>query len=259
MKDNNYIYIFLHPPRTGGESLTTFLEENLFQRKTLRWDRNKTLKNIDKIRFVSGHTTYFGIHKKFPDKKPRYITSMRDPADALVSLYHSRMDDFPENQIQSFEEWYSLRKRNEYTLFFDNVFRSQKKEAEFSHRLKFGIIRILNRLDKSKRIHTLLKKLFIRQNNHPEDETKKLENAKRLLSECWFVSITEKQRDDLKFLFESIGAKADIKKYKVLSKESRILFELDDKMRKKIYEENPLDLELYKYALKLNKRKKDSL
>ena len=264
MKKNkdNYIYIFLHPPRSGGESLTKFFEENLSPAETIRVDTNKLSDKTDdekrKIIFLSGHSAYFGIHKKISHKKPRYITIIRDPAEWLVSLYHSRMQNFPEDKKQPFEKWYSFQKRNDLTLYFDETFRSTDDKIVFFHFIKQKLREILDKIDKTRTIHTFLKRL--RRKQIPKDAQKiKLQNAKKLLDECWFVCITERVIKDLKFLFKLIGIKADWKNYKVLSNIPRKLFVLDKKTKEKIYRENPLDLDLYKYALRLNKIKKKKL
>ncbi|MCX6749583.1 MAG: sulfotransferase domain-containing protein [Candidatus Pacearchaeota archaeon] len=262
MKKNNYLYIFLHPPRSGGESLSKFFERNLPADETIRIDTSKLSDNPkerEKLRFLSGHSAYFGIHKKVSGKKPRYLTVIRDPAEWLVSLYHSRMQDFPENKKQSFEEWYSLQKKNSLIIYFDEVFRSTDDKVVLLYAIKRRLReRILDKLDKTKTIHTFLKKLRRKQDS-PGTENERFENAKKLLEECWFICITETLKNDMKILFNLIGIKADWKEYEVLSNIPRKMFVLDKKTREKIYRENSLDLKLYKYALKLSQEKKKKL
>ena len=84
-------------------------------------------------------------------------------------------------------------------------------------------------------------------------ERKKLENAKKLLNLCWFVGIAENSREDFGFLFKEMGLKKE--KLEDVNASKKIL-ELNDKLRKKIYDENPLDVELYQYALDLRDKKK---
>lgn len=263
MKEDKYLYILLHPPRTGGESLTTFIEDHFSKDESLRIDNfdlsSLSEKQKKKIKFLAGHTTYFGIHKLFPNKIPRYITLLRDPARMLVSLYHSRMDDFPKKRKQTFEEWYSLRKRNETTFFYDGLYRSTDQKVVLSNKIKRRLReKILLNLDKSKRIHVLLQRLR-RKHLSLNEQKKKLENAKKLLDECWFIFITEKLKDDLKYLFKLMRKKMDLKKFKIKSNTKRKLFTLDEKTRKKIYAENPLDFKLYKHAMQLNKVRKSKI
>ena len=85
------------------------------------------------------------------------------------------------------------------------------------------------------------------------NEKKKFENAKKLLDNCWFVGIVEKSDEDFKFLLESMGFKNP--EWTNVGVTKRII-QLDENLLKKIYEENPLDVKIYKYALELNKRKK---
>src|SRR3989344_2794196 len=206
--DDKILWIFLHTPRSGGTSLFKYIEKKLFPEETIRIDATKLSKKTaaekKKIRFVTGHTTYFGIHKLIPGKIPRYITILRDPAEMLVSLYHSRMDEFQENRKQSFEKWYSLRKRNETTLLFDELFRSTNKKIVLFHIIKVKLRLILDKIDKTKTIHTFLKKLRKKQNSLSV-EKEKFQNAKKLLDECWFICITEHLNDDSKFLFKGMG------------------------------------------------------
>ena len=258
----NYIYIFLHPPRSGGESFTKFISDHLSPEESLGVD-NLTLSSLTKerkrkIKFVFGHTSYYGIHKLFPNKTPKYFTVIRDPSEWYVSLYHSRMMDFPENKKQSFERWYSLKKRNDMTLYFDEVFREKDDSVRLQFIIKKNLRRVLDRIDRSKRLHTLLKSM--RKKEFKKDKEKIiLQNAKKLLDECLFVSITENLRNDIIYVCKLMGIKPDTKKFQVRSNIVRKLFKLDKKTKHKIYTENPLDSELYKYALKLNKEKKAKL
>lgn len=271
MDSKEYLYILLHHPRTGGESLTTFVEKNLGPGELLRVNHQEPqrIKEKGKIRFLAGHVAYFGMHKFFPKKIPRYLTILRDPMLMLLSLYNSRMHDFPKERKQTFEKWYSLRKRNEMTLFFDEMIRSNKPEVVFVHRFKRWFReRIIDKIDGSKRIQTFFKGLM-RKKIPLNKGREKLENAKKMLDKCWFIGITEKLNKDLsiednlqsdiKFLLKKMGVNYNWKSYQKMSAIPREFSILSEELRKKVYEENPLDVELYHYALKLNKKKKEEL
>ena len=262
MKKDNYLYILLHHSRTGGETFTSFVQANMPKEEILRvddFDMPKELSERNKIRYLGGHTTYFGMHKLFPGKVPRYIITIRDPAKVKASMYNSRMMDFPEGKKQSFEKWLSLRKKNEMTSFFDEIYRSTNPNVVRSHRIRKWLREnILDKIDKTKTLHTFLKKLMRKQDT-PNAEKQKFENAKKLLEECWLVCPSKSMKDVLELLFKSMGIKPNLRKYKVKSRIQGELSILNKEVKERIYRENPLDFKLYKYALKMYKDKKKKI
>lgn len=111
MRDK-YLYIFVHVPKTGGETLIKHVVKNFPPESVLLLD-NKNLKlyphtkrKIDyfskvkkyllglplskrrKIRFVAGYILPYGIEEFFPGKEARYITFIRHPLRRVLSMYN---------------------------------------------------------------------------------------------------------------------------------------------------------------------------
>jgi hypothetical protein len=42
----------------------------------------------DAVRFIAGHQVWFGIHELFPNRRPRYVTFLRDPVARVFSIYY---------------------------------------------------------------------------------------------------------------------------------------------------------------------------
>ncbi len=72
------------------------------------------MKNREKAKFISGHAAYYNLHKLVPNKKPRFLTLVRDPAERLISLYNKQMS-FDKIKIP-FEKWYASRRKHEMIL-----------------------------------------------------------------------------------------------------------------------------------------------
>lgn len=91
----DYLYIFVHIPKTGGTTLVKTISKNLKKENVLNISSEKIyneVRNIpryrrEKIKFIHGHFVKFGIHKYF--KRPyRYITIFRNPQTRIVSIYN---------------------------------------------------------------------------------------------------------------------------------------------------------------------------
>src|SRR3972149_560950 len=100
------LWIFFHVPRTGGNTISEALvkmrpKEEILLTSKVRYHPEKI--DYSKLRFIFGHATYYGIHKKVPNKEPRYFTFLRDPAERQISHYNIKMQY--EKDIISFEEW----------------------------------------------------------------------------------------------------------------------------------------------------------
>jgi hypothetical protein len=275
--DNGNLWIFLHPPRTGGNTITEtllkkFPREEIFLPSVSRYQKSTKEMNSSKIRFMLGHATYYGIHKMVPDKKPRYFTILRNPADRIISHYNAKMQN--EKEKISFDEWYKNQIKNEMVHFLNLKYKGSESSRIHIPKIFSPIIRIIPFANKAvyegykiqdllvksdKKIsykmiyllQTLLFKIFWFNKSNQKNDRKKLENAKKLLDLCWFVGITEKSNQDFKFLLKALGVKNPKWVDDGISKK---IIKIDDKSRKKIYDENKLDIELYNYALNLRKK-----
>lgn len=245
--DKKKLWIFLHPPRTGGGTLLNILllkvpKDEILSTSVIRYQKNPEKFDSKKIRFIIGHATYYGIHNLVPDKKPRYFIFLRDPAERIVSHYNAKM--MKEKEPIPFDDWYKNQIKNEMVHVLDLKYRGSASTRIHTPNIFVPLLRKLNY-----RTTYLIQSIFFNVFGlNKKNDPKKLENAKKLLDVCWFVGIIENSDKDIPFLLKEMGLKEAKWEKETLSKKILIL---DDVLRKKIYEENPLDWELYNYALKL--------
>jgi hypothetical protein len=251
------IYIFLHLPKTGGTTFSQHLVKNLKKDEIMSTSQlryNLIPPNIkkDKIRVILGHATYYGIHKLFPEKNPRYVVFLRDPADRFVSSYNFEMRTKPGANI-SFWKWYESQLKNEMVYFLDMKFRG--KEGAKAN-LPRKTLPFFARIFQNKKIYMFFQKLYETYislfQSSERINNKKLKNAKKLLDNCWHIGFIDNLDESLKFLFREIGVPTKWKDQNITEK-SKSFFKLDNKGRKRIYRDNRYDISLYKYALKLQK------
>lgn len=253
--DKKTVWIFLHPPRTGGGTLLNTLlvrvpKEEILSTSVIRYQKDPEKFDPKKIRFIIGHATYYGIHNLVPDKTPKYFIFLRDPAERLVSHYNVKM--MKEQNPIPFDKWYKNQIRNEMVHVLDLKYKGSASTRIHTPNIFVPLLRKLS----YKTTYMIQSVVFNILRLNKRDDYGKLENAKKLLDACWFVGIIENSDKDIPYLLKEMGLKEAKWEKESLSKKILIL---DDKLRKKIYEENPLDWELYNYALKLRGMTIDSL
>ncbi len=256
---NKILWIFLHLPKTGGTTFSHHLINNLKKEEVLLTSKlrygliSDDIKK-DRVRVILGHATYYGIHKLFPNKNPRYIVFLRDPAERFASSYNFEMRT-KEGGNTSFQEWYGSQIKNEMVYFLDMKYRG--KEGAKAN-LPRPTLNLFAKLFQNKRVYLLFQKIYryytyIFQSSD-KTQKRKLENAKKLLDICWHVGFIEGLDKSLRLLFREIGVPVKWKNENITTRKKRI-FNLDEKTRKKVYEDNKYDKELYDYALSLRKGK----
>ena len=135
MKDN-ILWIFLHPIRTGGNTLIEHIKkqvpaDEIFLSSVARYkcdvfskfDRNKT-------RFALGHATYYGMHKLAPNKEARYFIFLRDPAERVLSYYNTQMQLM--NKKIPFDIWYKHQVKNDLVNFLDLKYRGSESSKVYT-------------------------------------------------------------------------------------------------------------------------------
>lgn len=97
MKD---LFIFLHVPKTAGSSFFKSVTEKLEPHQFIRlYGIKKTSAMIseelgrltqearNQVEILGGHQVWYGVHKCFPNRTPRYIAFLRDPVARVISCY----------------------------------------------------------------------------------------------------------------------------------------------------------------------------
>jgi len=263
MEKDNYLYIFLHIPKTGGTTFSQHIEESLkkeeiYSTSKLRYEKvlsksnpknRQTLNEVDKnkTKVVLGHATYYGIHKLFPNRIPRYILFLRDPADRLVSSYNFEMRTKKGKNIP-FWKWYGAQLKNENIYFLDRKFNG--KEGAKANLPKFTLP-FFSKIFKSKKVFLFFQKIYekyltIFMSSKKLNELR-LKNSKTLIDNCWHVGFVSDLDNSLKYIFKEMKISANWTNENVTNS-SKNFFRLSELDRERIYKENRYDKVLFDYA-----------
>ena len=253
--EDNVLWIFIHPIRSGGNTFIEFIrkhtpKEEIFMASNVRYGQ-KEFPEFDskRTRFALGHATYYGMHKLAPKKEARYFTFLRDPASRIVSYYNAKMQE--SDKVIPFEIWYKDQMKNDLVHFLDLKYKGQASSRTPVPGLLIPLIKRMNY-----RVFAFFQGMALKfMEKGKEADVKKLENAKKLLDKCWFVGIVENSKKDFRYLLDAMGFKG-IKYQDDPGSISKKILKLDDELRKRLYKDNALDLEIYQYALKLNREKR---
>ena len=261
VKNKDILWIFLHVPKTGGSTYSDqikkyFKEEEFVDTSHVRYGFSKSIdkKNLNKIKVIIGHASYYGIHKLFPNKMERYIIFLRDPVDRLVSSYNFEMRTKTGKNLD-FWKWYKLQPKNELIHFMDMKFRG-KEGTKIN--VPGRLLKIFHNAFFSKTVtyffQNLFKKYFDIFNSNRRMR-KKFENSKKLLDRIYYIGFIPGLDKDLKFLFKEMGIPTKWEDTNVTPKR-KIFFKLDENSRKKIYKDNKYDKEIFDYALKIKNQER---
>ena len=142
--------------------------------------------------------------------------------------------------------------------FLDMKFRG-KEEAKAN--LPRKILPFFGKIFQNKKVYIFFQKVYENYislfQSSDKIQKRKLENAQKLLDNCWHIGFIENLDQSLKLLFKEIGVPTEWKNQNVTEK-TKSFFKLDEETRKKIYEDNKYDKELYDYAVKLRSKKNES-
>lgn len=241
MADQRPLLIFMHLPKSGGTTVSAHLARHLtmdedfiefsnwgevYRRENCRTPfARRALAERQNARVLAGHNVNYGIHLLCPGRVPRYLTSVREPAERCVSAYnfqHSRG-----HAPACFEEWYDTQYR-------------------------------INRRSSTVRF-------FAERGSHSELEDagnrQMLDMAKTLLRQFWMVTTTCQLDELLSEICQSLDIPMDWQNQRVAGvsgpldlpnhpyqgERIRRYQTLDDEIRQRVYTDFPHDLELYQW------------
>tara|TARA_R110002124_G_scaffold163261_1_gene330549 strand:+ start:9252 stop:10007 length:756 start_codon:yes stop_codon:yes gene_type:complete len=241
MADQNPLLIFMHLPKSGGTTVSAHLARHLtmdedfiefsnwgevYRRKNCRTPfARRALAERQNARVLVGHNVNYGIHLLCPGREPRYLTSVREPAERCVSAFnfqHSRG-----HAPACFEEWYDTQYRinprsSAVRFFAERWSRSELEDA---------------------------------------GDRQMFDMAKTLLRQFWMVTTTRQLNELLSEICQSLDISMDWQNQRVAgvsgplnlpnhpSQGERIRRHqtLDDQIRQRVYADFPYDLDLYQW------------
>lgn len=260
-KNNDYLYIFLHIPKTAGSTFRYHIDKNMKPGQKLLLDREllgikkdrEKLTEVDyqvatkkyisklseaqksKIKIIYGHTVYYGVHKYF-SRQARYITFIRNPIERTLSLYNYKRSLFSrEDKNGSGSRFYThdLLISGSVPTFMnwlDKKYDSRKKNTNLS-----------------------MANLFKLLGYATKDTDVPITDA---LNKFYFIGITEKFSEDSLFLYDAVGINKYFVNQNISSK--RFMPGNQKKTRKAISKKNIDDKIIYEKAVLLNKTFKNN-
>ena len=226
----------MHMPKTGNTTILNNIKSNFDKNKFIDSYSpliRQQLKSMSKeqkneIRLIIGHTAYYGIHKFFPDREPRYIIFLRKPVKRTLSHYN-------------FQRMWFAQKRNR----FEGMLLQGNKVLDFKNWfLKNPVFQ--NFMCKFLFVHFFEKDLRIRNVSF---DRKKFNDVKRILNKFYFIGLTENPEDFL-FIYSLLGVERFFPNQNI-SKKYFIPKNYKDN-KEFILNKCQYDKELYEYARELN-------
>lgn len=278
--NNNPIYIFFHNPKCGGTTFRFHIENNLnkneiisayyhrrfFNVKTkkieyyaknpsifkeakvgfIKYLESLTEEEKNKIKIIYGHDAFYGIHKFFPNRKPKYIMFVRNPSRRIVSCYNfsiDRLKYFKQNKIgpdEIFQKEIKLKLLKKILL---------KNRAILPFK-EWAMNRYnsINGLPAKSMLKALRQKLYI------NTEKPNKEEIKECLNKFYFIGITENYEEDSLFLYHLLGIKKFYENKNASKKHFILTKEEEEEIKKIILEKNLFDQKLYDLAVEKNKK-----
>jgi len=260
--EKDILYIFLHIPKCAGSTFRYHVEHNLKKGEYISlydgeyfdvtemayeyFTPGKRRKEIDEylarlsdaqkdtIRIVYGHRVYYGIHRFFPGREPRYITFIRHPVARTLSLYNFYRDHVENPSRYPPELWNAYRIKGLGEVHKDII--QNGRTLPFPEWLK------------KRTWHSNFMTKFLAQQGFAEPN----DSVEDMVEKFYFVGITENYRTDALFLYQLLGIK---------------IFYPDQNISKKyvdpknlpeytgvISDRNAKDIKLYEHSLRVNKK-----
>lgn len=242
MTRENYLYIFLHIPKTAGSTFVYHLKKNFKEDELLHLhfeNKNFDFKKLNKskIKVIYGHGVKYGVHKHFK-REARYICFLRDPVSRAVSIYNHKRRLF-----NDFSKLDSKKKQNlEKTLLINKKVQSFEKWVE-------------KKLDtRAKNTHMSVHRLLINLGYLDKPVSKK--NISNFIKKFYFVGLTENYDSDSLYIYNLLN----INKY-FLNKnvaKTNCAPKLNKKLVNLILLKSKSDLKIYEQVLSNTKHKQVS-
>ena len=256
------LYIFLHIPKCAGTTFRHHVEHNLKEgefvffyvgdyfdvreMKRKYFTCTKRRKEIDsylscltceqkaRVKILYGHHVYYGIHRFFPDREPRYVTFIRHPLGRMLSLYNSHRDHV-ENPFRYISEQ-------------ENVCRTKELQNVHKDIVQRGRVLSFSEWLKRRTWQWNFMAKFLKQQGFagPND------SAEEILRKFYLVGVTERFQTSALFLYHLLG----ITKFYPDQNASPAYIRPDSlskNMRDSIVRKNASDTKLYEQALYSNR------
>lgn len=256
MKD--YLYIFVHIPKTGGTSIRKHIRKNIaederlflsfpelrFEPYTLSYkklsvkveEKIKSLSEKQKknIKIIFGEEVPYGVHKYFK-RKARYFTVVRDPNKRTLSLYNfyrTRYEKDHKKGVYRSHYPYQLLINGKVPEFFDWV-----KE-------KYGVKR-----NSTETMVQLLQTLGFLDSSNVDSNT-----IKKSLDKFYFIGTTGQSFDDFSYIYGLLGFNKYFLRQNISKK---YITYTKSKTGKILRKKNNLDYELFTEAKSKNNNFKE--
>ena len=224
-RPHSEIFIFLHIPKTGGQSIRDHFREHLEEFDTFihlngnngegrflkaglppfqKWSEDRR----SRVRVILGHHVRHDTARLVPGRIPRLITFLRDPAERIVSNYNFHQQRDYKNEPVSFDDWYASKRKNSVVS---------------------SIVRNFLGLQTSK-----------------ISVERRFELADDALSKFWLVADTSDIDRLSGPLFRRIGVPDQMTRSNVAGLHFRRVLMLDDDLRERLHRDCPQDVAFYR-------------
>ncbi len=254
MKD--YLYIFLHLPKTAGVTFRYHVNKNLkkdkylimsyqnleldsdnptlsskkYQEAAFRYLKKLSKKERENIKVIYGHLVHYGIDQFF-SKPARYFVFFRNPIDRTVSVYSYLMHLFEHEDKTG-------KKKN----YYQRAFLIDGKVPSFNNWLKI-------KYNPTEFKGFLTMAGWLRLHGFADQTIKDSKSANSALKKFYFIGLTENYNEDALYLYDKLG----FKKYFIDQNISLKKFDLEkERLSQEILKVNKEDAILYQQAILAN-------
>ncbi|MFC3886617.1 sulfotransferase family 2 domain-containing protein [Bacillus songklensis] len=159
--EENKTLIYLHIPKTGGQTLKAIIKKQYPNDKVWRFHKDGKTKQLvrdpDQYLCLIGHRN-FGIHRHL-NKPSTYITMLRDPIERVISIYYYLLRSPGHNLYNKvkdisfgdfvFDKRFQRQTENLQTLFISGTSSNDLSTAKNNLREYFSVVGIMERFDES--------------------------------------------------------------------------------------------------------------